>query len=77
MPSPNRNGKVTCQKCGTETTRLNLAHHKRDVQLEHFIVLKISTSQNVRRLISTFTLQKKITYSKQTKSQLPVVSSNS
>ena len=29
MPSLNRNEKVTCDNCGTQTTKLNLARHKR------------------------------------------------
>ena len=29
MPSLNRNGKVTCENCGTQTTKLNLARHKK------------------------------------------------
>ena len=33
-----------------------------DVQLEHFFVLSVATSQQVRRLISTFTLQNAIAY---------------
>ena len=28
MPSRNRNEKVTCENCGTQTTKLNLARHK-------------------------------------------------
>ena len=29
MPSLNRNEKVTCENCGTQTTKLNLARHKK------------------------------------------------
>ena len=29
MPSLNRYEKGTCENCGTETTKLNLAHHKK------------------------------------------------
>ena len=29
MPSLNRNDKVTCENCGTQTTKLNLARHKK------------------------------------------------
>ena len=29
MPSLNRNDKVTCEKCGTRNTKLNLARHKK------------------------------------------------
>ena len=29
MPSLNRNEKVTCDNCGTQTTKLNLARHKK------------------------------------------------
>ena len=29
MPPLNRNEKVTCEKCGTQTTKLNLARHKK------------------------------------------------
>ena len=29
MPSLNRKEKVTCEKCGTQTTKLNLARHKK------------------------------------------------
>ena len=29
MPSLNRNAKVTCENCGTQTTKLNLARHKK------------------------------------------------
>ena len=29
MPSFNRYEKVTCEKCGTQTTNLNLARHKK------------------------------------------------
>ena len=29
MPSLNRNVKVTCENCGTQTTKLNLARHKK------------------------------------------------
>ena len=29
MPSLNRNEKVTCENCGTQTTKLNLERHKK------------------------------------------------
>ena len=29
MPSLNRNDKVQCERCGTETSRINLARHKK------------------------------------------------
>ena len=29
MPSLNRNEKITCENCGTQTTKLNLARHKK------------------------------------------------
>ena len=29
MPSSDRYEKVTCENCGTQTTKLNLAHHKK------------------------------------------------
>ena len=29
MPSLNRYEKVTCENCGTQTTKLNLARHKK------------------------------------------------
>ena len=29
MPSLNRNEKITCDNCGTQTTKLNLARHKK------------------------------------------------
>ena len=29
MPSSNRYEKVTCESCGTQTTKLNLARHKK------------------------------------------------
>ena len=29
MPSLNRNEKVTCENCGTQTTKLNLARHRK------------------------------------------------
>ena len=40
---------------------------KRDVQLKHFIVLKVPKFQQVRKLISTFTLHKSTVYSNQSK----------
>ena len=49
---------------------------KTDVQLEHVILLNVSTSQhvrNVRKLISTFTLPKNIAHHKKI-SQLSVLS---
>ena len=29
MPSPNRNEKITCETCGVQVTKLNLARHKK------------------------------------------------
>ena len=65
MPSLNRNEKVTCENCGTQTTRLNLGRHKKNVQLEHFIVLIAPVSQHDRKLNSTFITQENIAYPSQ------------
>ena len=65
MSSLNRKDKVTCGKCGTQTTRPVLARHKKGVQLEHFFVLIVSIFQHVRKLTSTFILQKDIVYPSQ------------
>ena len=43
MPSLNRNEKFTCEKCGTQTTKLNLARHKKR-RLEHCIVPNVPIS---------------------------------
>ena len=62
MPSFNRNDKVSCENCGTQTTRVKTARDKKDIHFEQFSVLNVPTSQHVGELISTFTLQKSTAY---------------
>ena len=67
MPFINRNYKVTCEICGTDTTRKFLRVSKREVQVEHFSMPNVPTSKHVVTLISTFVLQKSIAYPSQRK----------
>ena len=59
MPSLSRYEKVTCEKCGTQTTKLNLARHKKkDVQLEHCIIPNVTISpQNPKTVCITTSLR--------------------
>ena len=45
--------------------KINWFDTKKDVQMEHFVVLKVPISQYKGRLISTLTLQKSITHPNQ------------
>ena len=65
MPPLKRKDKATCEKCGTENTRNIFARHKKRCSVATFIVLILPTSQHVRKLISTFTLQKCIAHHNQ------------
>ena len=51
MPALDRNVKVTCGNCGTQVTKLNLSHHKRDAQLVRYIVPSVPTFQLCPRMI--------------------------
>ena len=44
MPSLIRIEKITCENCGTQTTRNNIVRTRRDVQLEHCIVPHVPIS---------------------------------
>ena len=67
MPGLNGNEKVTCENCEAQIRRRKIVRQKRDVQLKHFIVLNVPTSQRVLTLISTFILEKSRVYPTQTK----------
>ena len=51
MPSLNRYEKVTCENSGTQTTKLNLARHKKSCILVHCIVPNVLISQQNPEMI--------------------------
>ena len=65
--------RISFEKCGTQTPK-PVWFDTRSVSLEHFLVLSILTSQHVRRLISTVTLQKSIAHPNQNLSLASVLS---
>ena len=51
MPSLNRNEKVTCENCGIQITKPDIARHKKFVLLVHCIVQNVPISLQNQEMI--------------------------
>ena len=65
----NRNEKVTCENCGTQTTEEKNVRHKKNVQLERGTALNVHTFRKLSKLTGLFTWSRSTAQPKQKESR--------